>query len=336
MRPPLRSATPTLALSAPTQVVLGQAAYSQRILADTPALYWRLGESAGTNADDETANNRDGTYNGGFTLAVAGAIAGDSNSAVDLQTNGDVRSSYSPFVTSSTRSFEGWAKRDTSASAQALIGGIGAVPPFLRLAPGTNNVNWYPEAGAGSSANWAAVWPGDGVWVHWVLVYNDSTLSSTLYINGVSAGTTAAPNGYGVGSGAVTFNAGLWNGGDWFDGQMDEVAVYEYGLTAAQVLAHYNVSAAGLSAATLALGVPVPVPLATGAAQSAATLALSAPTRVTLATSAAQSAATLSLAAPTRVVLGTSAAVSSATLALSAPTRVPLATAACVASATCR
>lgn len=49
-----------------------------------PASHWRFGEAAGTNADDHTAANHDGTYLGGFTLAQAGALAGDTDKAISL------------------------------------------------------------------------------------------------------------------------------------------------------------------------------------------------------------------------------------------------------------
>ena len=38
--------------------------YSTEVIADTPAIYWRLGETSGTVAADSSGNNRNGT-NGG-------------------------------------------------------------------------------------------------------------------------------------------------------------------------------------------------------------------------------------------------------------------------------
>ena len=40
----------------------GAAAYRDVILADNPIMYWRLGETSGTIAYDESANHRDATY----------------------------------------------------------------------------------------------------------------------------------------------------------------------------------------------------------------------------------------------------------------------------------
>jgi hypothetical protein len=47
--------------------------YQGEVLVDSPVGYWRLGETSGTIANDETANNLDGTYVNAPTLGVAGA-----------------------------------------------------------------------------------------------------------------------------------------------------------------------------------------------------------------------------------------------------------------------
>jgi YD repeat-containing protein len=63
--------------------------YRQAVLDDGPVAYWRLGETSGTNADDETANNNDGTYANSPTLDQAGAITGDPDGSVDFDGTDD-------------------------------------------------------------------------------------------------------------------------------------------------------------------------------------------------------------------------------------------------------
>lgn len=55
----------------------GAAAYRTEVLADTPVGYWRLGESAGATAADDSGNGYAGTYNGDPTLAKRGAGPAD-------------------------------------------------------------------------------------------------------------------------------------------------------------------------------------------------------------------------------------------------------------------
>jgi len=59
-------------------------AYRDAVLAKSPIAYWRLGETAGPTAADETGNGHDGTYLGNPTLGQPGAILGDSNTAVQF------------------------------------------------------------------------------------------------------------------------------------------------------------------------------------------------------------------------------------------------------------
>jgi hypothetical protein len=58
--------------------------YRDVILADHPIMYWRLGETAGPFAYDESVNRRDATYIGRPSLGLPGAIADDSNSSVEF------------------------------------------------------------------------------------------------------------------------------------------------------------------------------------------------------------------------------------------------------------
>ncbi len=59
-------------------------AYSGAVLEKNPVAYWRLGETAGQTAADETGNGHDGTYFGNPTLGQPGAVLGDSNTAVQF------------------------------------------------------------------------------------------------------------------------------------------------------------------------------------------------------------------------------------------------------------
>lgn len=49
-------------------------AYRDIVMEDGPVAYWRLSETSGTVATDETTNNLDGTYTGGFTLDQRGGV----------------------------------------------------------------------------------------------------------------------------------------------------------------------------------------------------------------------------------------------------------------------
>ncbi len=59
----------------------GGATYADAVAQDAPIAWYRMGEPSGTNAADEIGSN-DGTYGNTPTLGVAGALTGDSDTAI--------------------------------------------------------------------------------------------------------------------------------------------------------------------------------------------------------------------------------------------------------------
>lgn len=214
-------------------------AYFFTALALGPKLYWRLDESTGTTANDASGNGNAGTYSGGVTLGATGGLAGDSDTAVNLNNSATglvVANSYAPYVVGSQRTFVGIAFRNATTDADGIFGssvGTTSHGPLLQLASGSENVSWEADGFSGSNAvTWSAAWPGISEWVHWALTYNDETLIAELFINGVSKGTRLMPVGY-FGVANAFFRVG--SSGSPFNGDMDEVTVYEEILTASQI-----------------------------------------------------------------------------------------------------
>lgn len=219
-------------------------AYSDAVLAEAIlALYWRLGESAGT-FEDQTANNRDGTNAGGVTYSQTGLLTNDADTSAGFPglNNGRVTAAYSPFVAGSVRTFEGWAYRDTSAGEDQLFSGDGANPPRLLLGSGGQNVAFRPDnSAAGGDVTWTNAWPGNAQVVHWVLVFDDSANTAKLYINGALVSEQAATEPYGAAPGNFHLGGQSGGGSALFNGRMDEVAIYEGELSAERILYHYQV-----------------------------------------------------------------------------------------------
>jgi hypothetical protein len=86
-----------------------------------------------------------------------------------------------------------------------------------------------------------------GAWTHLVGTYDATSLTMSFYINGAlvmqETNVTYAPVGTVGSDRPLRVGAGATEGsGDfWFDGSLDEVAVYPSVLTAAQVAANYAV-----------------------------------------------------------------------------------------------
>lgn len=92
-------------------------AYREAVLAKNPVAYWRLGESTGTVAADETGNGHDGTYVGNPVLGQPGAISDDPNSAVQFTGASYVEIPTSPDFSQPTSgnglTVEAWMRPDT-------------------------------------------------------------------------------------------------------------------------------------------------------------------------------------------------------------------------------
>ena len=212
--------------------------YSTVVLADSPRGYWRLGEAAGTNADNaEGTAGRDGTYTAGYTLNQTGALTGDSDPAVLLATTGYVNCGTDFSFGPGACSFECWFKT-TNTGYNTLIGkGDGSV--WLLVDGGDHTIHWG-QSGLGDGCH-SSVTVNDGNWHHVVgtktaaqayLVYVDGS-DVTVYDGTAEPWNTA---GYPLDIG-VDYQTGTrrW----FFNGTIDEVAVYDAVLTSTQVATHY-------------------------------------------------------------------------------------------------
>jgi hypothetical protein len=210
-------------------------AYATEVLADSPYLYWRLNDTSGTTAQDTTANNRDGTYAGTFTLAQPGPV----DLAVDVDgSTGRVGSGVAPFLNANAWTYEGFAWRDTDGTIDVLFGGEAAGCPRLHLA--ASNVIWDPNINAaGGDVTWGAAWPGTAQWVHWALVFNPGADTVALYINGALVSSQACAEDFFGSPGVFVLGAAGGTLANHFDGKFAEVAVYASALSGARIAAHY-------------------------------------------------------------------------------------------------
>ena len=219
----------------------------------TPGLLsqWRLGEtSPATAMADSTATNNNGTYFNAPTTGVTGAIAGDSNTAV--QFNGVNQYATVARQISTNFSIEFWFK-----STQTFSGPDFGQPHCSQWWQGAGMV----DADTGGAANDFGVTLCDGkviagtgtpelsvvssstynsgAWHHVVFTRTQSTGAMILYVDGASVGTTTGTTAALTSTATITL--GRMNpGGQPFAGTLDEFAVYTTVLSPATIAAHYN------------------------------------------------------------------------------------------------
>jgi Concanavalin A-like lectin/glucanases superfamily len=246
------STSQTRAFGSPSVVVVAPPTnYEEAVLSSGPTIFLPLQETAGTNADDISPGNHDGTYSAGVTLAQAGLVPGYlADTAVQFNgTNGRITTTYAPFTPGSSFTAEGWAVRDNNSSSHALLSSEGpSAMVILMLSSGTNEMMFY-NSSLSYPLNWLNAAPNPGTPFHWALTYNDTTQVAELFVNGVSRGTKSGFAGpFPAGLGNVEW--GSWGNLNWlWPGRMSYVSLCPSVLSAAKIAQHYQLGVGVLALA---------------------------------------------------------------------------------------
>ncbi len=267
-------------------VVRAQTAYESAVTGDDPITWWRLGEPSGTTAFDSSTippANHDGTYVGGVTLGVPGLVPGEPGTTA-AQFNGinsrvDIPSD--PLINTgehAARTIELWFNAGNAATATPQV--------LFEEGGGGNGFNLYVHNGqlvagawrtggaAGEQFTQFLSTPVDSATTYQAqLVFDrlntsgnpnlnnpNGTNSVTLFLDGKAAAQGWVPStmlahtgltAIGAMRNDTRFTTGPAGGnGNHFAGVIDEVALYNSGLTTNQIQAHW---AAGGNATNNAL-----------------------------------------------------------------------------------
>jgi hypothetical protein len=224
--------------------------YAASVLSDAPLAYWRMDDAAGTVARDATGNGNDGQYVGGVTLATGGALIGDTDTAVTLDgVSGHVdMGNRFAFAGNASFTLELWAQPHAiGTSYQRVISRELPTSPregylvFVRAGSGAdpstfsmerweaNQTNQCPETNAVTQ-----------VWHHLVATYDGAT--SRIYLDGALAASQPAALALNATTASLWIGASAFDTAAYFNGFVDEVAVYGTALSATRIAAHYHAS----------------------------------------------------------------------------------------------
>ncbi|MDJ0660630.1 MAG: cadherin domain-containing protein [Crocosphaera sp.] len=236
--------------------------YQEVVQSDNPIAYWRLGESSGTVADNQGSLDSavDATYSGSPTLGNSSLIwSGYGNSSVEFDgvDDGVLIPDHSSINTSgsySQKTIELTFNADTLSGKQVLYeqgGQINGLNIFL------DNNQLKFGAWVGNAGEWLSYEINANETYHVVLVFDNGELKG--YVNGKPIGTvntsfTSIPGHTGdIAIGQMSEDTrfsdsnGVSGDGNYFDGKIDDVALYNDALSGKQVRDHFDASAIGQS-----------------------------------------------------------------------------------------
>jgi YD repeat-containing protein len=202
----------------------------------------KFDEGTGTTASDNSGMGHDGTLNNGATWAT-----GQSGNALSLDgTDDNVSLSLETGLpaNNASQTVANWMNVASNPSGTQCAVDLHNDGSASALQIGFRNGN-VTAWNHGGNVLAQETPPSAGSWHHVAYTYDGTT--HTLYIDGVSAGTsTASPQ-----TAAVTsFVLGRWNGGpgEYFAGKLDELRVYSRTLSATEIAGLAGGNGTGLSA----------------------------------------------------------------------------------------
>lgn len=226
--------------------VVRNRSYAAVVAATTGRLdHYRLGESsAATIADSYTATStNNGTCTGGPTPRQTGAITGDPDTAFAFDGVNDACSVARSI--GGSFSIELWFKAagPGAGTTATWYSGAGLVGSEMLSLPSDFGVTFLANgrvcAGTGLTVSLCSTTTYLSGWHHVVFTRDTTTGAIVLYVDGTSRATGTGGLNLLSGSSTIRFG-GLSSGGKYFNGTLDEVALYTTVLSATTVVEHYQ------------------------------------------------------------------------------------------------
>jgi RHS repeat-associated protein len=220
------------------------AAYQSAVLANSPAVFWKLGESQCCTAADGSGHGVTGTYgSSGVGYGVAGATTdGATGISVNGSTNGATGSPASLPSGNASRSVEEWFKT-TDTSAQSLMSyGANSANELFSVILDDGSSPTLTLTNYGSNYNVTLPYSvTNNQWHQIVVTWAGTSDQLTVYLDGQQIGQETEPAlNTSTGSGAFLAASGIPGNGFNFEGDIQAMSIYPTVLTPANVTSHYQ------------------------------------------------------------------------------------------------
>jgi hypothetical protein len=233
------------AATSPSYGVTGASStYASTTLADSPSVFYKLGDSAPGAMADSSGHGATGYYTSAATLGVTGPLATDPTTAIGDANAGPAAGGQPSLpLYSAARTVEGWI--NTTENGEQYLASYGVTSDgegfTVAVQPGDVIVSgWGDDL---TFVSKAAL--NDGSW-HFIAATTNGT-SATVYVDGIAIGTQnfpselntlPAPQGFVIGA-AEQDCCG------YFNGELADVAVFGSALSSAQITAQFAASGLG-------------------------------------------------------------------------------------------
>ena len=210
---------------------------------DGPVAYWRLDETTGAVADDDSVNGYDGTL---INMDDSDWVAGNTGNGLDFDGVND-------YVTAGGVC-AAIAGREVTVSAWVKAPAINTAHQFIiaiNTSNGTNNkIMLGTQANSDTLSLYESGWHDtattviDDAWHHIAYVLDDGSDTITVYVDGsnvLSFASTASVEVTDVLSLGQEYDTGMATG-DFYSGLLDDVSIYDYALNDTQIRRLYNPS----------------------------------------------------------------------------------------------
>ena len=214
--------------------------YSDTVQADGPILHYRLEEVGGATVVDSSPTAAHGTYMGGvtlqqpsFSLGLGSAAAFDGLSGwVDVPALGSFPQATVELWLNMAGNPAGGCCTSLYSTDSFSTGNL-----HFNIKSG-RDVEHAIASGGPNNINTPGGVIQSGVWYHVVGTYDTTAGGATqIYVNGTSLANV--PHAAAPLAALVDAQIAGWNGARYFGGAIDEFAIYDTALSAAQVQAHF-------------------------------------------------------------------------------------------------
>lgn len=220
--------------------------------------YYKMNDGTGTNANDSTSNNLDGTLSGGASFATEGIAAHsnpdwtdasetpvDDNHALKFGNDGDSVTIDSMNLSNTSFSWEFWAKRETESDIDLVLtqnDGASGNAHFFHA--GWTSADTFRYSFNQSSGNFRIDYNDTsdlGEWHHWAGTFDTATNAAVLFKDGEQVANKTFDGDLLVAGGTdLVIGRTASSSGHHMSGEVDEVRIWNDVRTAEEIRANFD------------------------------------------------------------------------------------------------